>query len=34
VLNKRAGAVRVAAHRGLKTLARQIDRASGGSEDQ
>ena len=33
VLNKRAGAVRVAAHRGLKTLARQIDRAPGGSED-
>ncbi|MDD7918702.1 RNA polymerase sigma factor [Actinomycetospora callitridis] len=33
VLNKRAGAVRVAAHRGLKTLARQIDRGSGGSED-
>ncbi|MDD7941450.1 RNA polymerase sigma factor [Actinomycetospora lutea] len=26
VLGKRAGAVRVAAHRGLKTLARQVDR--------
>ena len=34
VLGKRAGAVRVAAHRGLKTLARQIDRAPGGSEDR
>jgi RNA polymerase sigma-70 factor, ECF subfamily len=34
VLGKRAGAVRVAAHRGLKTLARQIDQAPGGSEDR
>jgi RNA polymerase sigma-70 factor, ECF subfamily len=34
VLGKRAGAVRVAAHRGLKTLARQIDRASSGTEDR
>jgi RNA polymerase sigma-70 factor (ECF subfamily) len=34
VLGKRAGAVRVAAHRGLKTLARQIDRSTSGSEDR
>jgi RNA polymerase sigma-70 factor, ECF subfamily len=34
VLGKRAGAVRVAAHRGLKTLARQIDQASNVSEDR
>jgi RNA polymerase sigma-70 factor (ECF subfamily) len=34
VLGKRAGAVRVAAHRGLKTLARHIDRAPGGAEDR
>lgn len=34
VLGKRAGAVRVAAHRGLKTLARQIDQASSGTEDR
>ncbi|HWN26326.1 MAG TPA: RNA polymerase sigma factor [Actinomycetospora sp.] len=34
VLGKRAGAVRVAAHRGLKTLARQVDQASSGTEDR
>jgi RNA polymerase sigma-70 factor, ECF subfamily len=34
VLGKRAGAVRVAAHRGLKTLARQIDQARSGTEDR
>jgi RNA polymerase sigma-70 factor (ECF subfamily) len=34
VLGKRAGAVRVAAHRGLKNLARQIDRAPGGPEER
>ena len=34
VLGKRAGAVRVAAHRGLKALARQIDQASSGTEDR
>jgi RNA polymerase sigma-70 factor (ECF subfamily) len=34
VLGKRAGAVRIAAHRGLKTLARQIDHAAGGPEDR
>ncbi len=34
VLGKRAGAVRVAAHRGLKALARQIEQASGGTEDR
>ncbi|GAA4788594.1 RNA polymerase sigma factor [Actinomycetospora chlora] len=34
VLGKRAGAVRVAAHRGLKTLARRIGRASGDAEEQ
>lgn len=34
VLGKRAGAVRVAAHRGLKALARQIDQAPSGTEDR
>jgi len=34
VLGKRAGAVRIAAHRGLKNLARQIGRTPGGSEDR
>ncbi|MDF2975964.1 MAG: polymerase, sigma-24 subunit, subfamily [Actinomycetospora sp.] len=34
VLGKRAGAVRVAAHRGLKSLARQIEQAPGGTEDR
>jgi RNA polymerase sigma-70 factor (ECF subfamily) len=34
VLGKRAGAVRIAAHRGLKTLARQIDQAAGGPEER
>lgn len=33
ILGKRAGAVRVAAHRGLKTLARRLDRTPGGTED-
>lgn len=34
VLGKRAGAVRVAAHRGLKTLARQIEQATSGPEER
>ncbi|TDQ64829.1 RNA polymerase sigma-70 factor (ECF subfamily) [Actinomycetospora succinea] len=33
VLGKRAGAVRVAAHRGLKTLARRFDRSPSAPED-
>jgi RNA polymerase sigma-70 factor (ECF subfamily) len=34
VLGKRAGAVRIAAHRGLKTLARRLEQSrSSGSDD-